>query len=323
MAELPPITSLTVERIYQAYENEAQAWDSAGLSPSSMGTECDRALWYEFRWAAEKKPIEGRKLRLFQTGHREESRMVEDLRRAGVTVLDVDPDTGKQWAVRALGGHVRGKADGACVEVPEAPKTWHLLEIKTHNDKSFKALKRDGVLKAKPGHYAQMQEYMGLLDLKRALYMAANKNDDEIYTERVEFDPVYFMQLMARAERIITADRPPSKAHEDPESKAAFACGWCPAKEVCHFGSFARSHCRTCLHATPIIDDGEDGRWHCARRQKDLTYNEQKVGCAHHLFIPDLVPGEQIDADEKAQTVTYRLNDGAIWTDGPQNGGAA
>jgi hypothetical protein len=40
----------------------------------------------------------------------------------------------------------------------------------------------------------------------------------------------------------------------------------------------------------------------------------QQAGCAMHLYIPDLVPGEQIDAGE--DWVSYRLRDGAEWRDG-------
>ena len=46
----------------------------------------------------------------------------------------------------------------------------------------------------------------------------------------------------------------PAKLHEDPKAKAAFACGWCPAKAICHEGQFARRNCRTCISATPVLD---------------------------------------------------------------------
>ena len=38
--------------------------------------------------------------------------------------------------------------------------------------------------------------------------------------------------------------------------------------------------------------------------------------CPAHLFLPALVPGEQIDSDPEAETVTYRLRDGTNWIDG-------
>jgi hypothetical protein len=31
-----------------------------------------------------------------------------------------------------------------------------------------------------------------------------------------------------------------------------------------------------------------------------------------------MVPAEQVDADLEAGTITYQLDDGSLWTDGPQ-----
>lgn len=315
MAELPQVESATVRAINEARVAEHEHHRSAGLTPSDLGQECQRKGWYTFRWAHEAEQLDGRKLRLFATGHMEEDRLIADLRRAGVQVWDRDPaNPEKQIPVRLLGGHVRGKLDGEAEGVPEAPKTRHVVEAKSHNDKSFKELKRKGVKEAKPLHFAQMQIYMHGRGLTRALYVAVNKNDDEIYTERVEHDAALCLQLLARAERIVTADRAPAKAFEDPTSKMAWACNYCPAKPQCHDGAFAPRNCRTCLHSTAHLDG--DARWSCARHQRDLTLDEQRAGCPYHLFVPDLVPGEQVDASETAETVTYLLADGATWQDG-------
>ena len=46
-------------------------------------------------------------------------------------------------------------------------------------------------------------------------------------------------------------------------------------------------------------------------------------GCDFHLFLPALVPGQQVDADEAAGTVTYQLHDGATWVDAPARRGLA
>jgi hypothetical protein len=81
-------------------------------------------------------------LRLFETGRLEEERLIRNLRRIGVTVLDVDPETGRQWHVQAYGGHFGGSMDGAGLGVPEAPKTRHALEFKTHNARSFAELRQ-------------------------------------------------------------------------------------------------------------------------------------------------------------------------------------
>jgi hypothetical protein len=42
-----------------------------------------------------------------------------------------------------------------------------------------------------------------------------------------------------------------------------------------------------------------------------LAASEQRAACNRHLFIPDLVPGEVIDAGD--DFVTYRMADGSPW----------
>lgn len=286
---------------------------------SELGADCDRALWYRLRWADANEPTDGRKARLFETGNREEARLVDELKAIGIEVWEVDPDSGKQWPLRGAGDHVRGKADGVVLGLPEAPKTPHLLEIKSHSAKNFATLVKKGVQEAYPKHYAQCQLGMHLLGLDRAIYIATCKDTDELHAQRLDCDIEFCLRALARAERVIGSDRAPAKLHDDPASKAAFACAFCPALAVCHGKQFppgdasvSPANCRTCLHAAPVAG----GVWNCARFSKPLTLDEQKQGCPAHLFLPDLVPGEQIDASEDDETVTYRLIDGRVWIDG-------
>lgn len=311
MAEIPKPQGQTVAAIYDTYSRDAQH-ERTYLGMSTFDTDCERAQWYAFRWVSPPQQFDGRMLRLFQTGHREEDRMIADLRRAGVTVEDHDPATGEQWELVASSGHFCGHMDGKASGFPEAPKADHVLELKTHNDKSFTELVRVGVQKAKPGHYAQMQLYMHFAGVDRAYYLAHNKNDDQLHGERVKYDPVFAGAMAVRGERIVRAARPPAKLHEDPTAKMAFACGFCPHAGVCHERRWPRSNCRTCIHSTPI--DG--GRWICELHDHVLTKADQQEGCPWHRFIPDLVPGEQFDVDLVNQKISYRLPDGSVWIDG-------
>lgn len=304
----------TLDKIYAAYEREAERSERTYLGASTMGNECDRALWYQFRWASNPEQFDGRKLRLFETGHREEARMIADLVKAGVTVEERDPETGRQWAIVACNGHFRGHLDGEAFGFAEAPVARHLIEMKTHNEKSFKDLVSKGVALSKPAHMIQMQIYMHYRGLKRAFYMAHNKNTDELYTERVAYDPVMALQIEARANRIINSDIPPPKLYENPQSKMAFACGWCASFGICHGEQMARRNCRTCLSSTPV----ENG-WHCMRHDQELLPEDQRKGCSHHLYIPALVHGEQIDLSDDGQSVTYKMRDGSTWIDGVQH----
>jgi len=314
MPDLPETETATVRAIWSGWEKEQDRSHRTYLGASVLGDPCERKLWYSFRWAHDPETFVGRQLRLFDTGHSQEARMVADLRRAGMDVLDVDPRTEQQFSCTFAGGHGGGHTDGEVSGVPEAPKTDHLLECKTHNHKSFTALKRLGVQGHKPMHYDQMQVYMHLRGYTRGLYLAVNKNDDELYSERIEHDPVHAARLMVKAERIVSAETAPARLHEDPSHKMAWQCGFCPAKGLCHERRFAIRNCRTCLHSTPVMDG--EGTWTCSHpaHPGTLTKEDQKVGCAHHRYLPSLVPGEQVDVDGDA--IAYAMPDGVRWVDG-------
>jgi hypothetical protein len=282
----------TAEMIYRAYESDADDGHRPHLGASLIGHACERYLWLTFRWAKAKK-WPGRMLRLFETGQLEEPRIVANLRRIGVQVHETAPD-GKQWRVSAIGGHFGGSMDAAAVGVPEAPKTWHVLEFKTHNDKSFKELLTKGVEKSKPQHWAQMQTYMGLTGMERAMYVAVCKNDDTIYTERVEFDPTEFAKIMARAERVITAAEPPLRCSNDP---SWYVCKMCDFHPLCHGEEAPDVNCRTCAHSTPVVE-GEDGKWNCREYgEVGLIAQRESHQCSTHRYIPILLEryGKQKD----------------------------
>lgn len=311
MAALPDMGDPVADAIDAAWASREEE-ERTYLGASVAGRPCDRELWYSFRWAVEPEAFSGRMLRLFDTGHVEEARMIAWLRDAGMTVAEVDPATGEQWAITFADGHGGGHADGRVTGVPGAPVVDHLLECKTHNDRSFTDLKKHGVKVAKPEHYAQMQLYMHGLGLTRALYLAKNKNTDELRSERVRYDADFTLKLLARLERIRDAHVAPPRIADDP---AAFACRFCKKVEVCHNGTEARRNCRTCLHSTPVAG----GAWHCDKHDRELSKEEQAAGCASHRFLPALVPFMQTDVDGEFLEVSYLRPDGTVWIDrGPQ-----
>ena len=304
MAELPDISSPTREAIFAGYERDASEGFRTHLGASLIGKACERALWYDFRWTT-KATFPGRVLRLFETGNREEERLVRNLRRTGATVVEVDPQSGRQFRVAAHGGHFGGSLDAVAINLIEAPKTWHVVEFKTHAQKSFTDLAAKKVRESKPQHYAQMQVYMLLTEISRAIYLAVNKNTDDLYVERIELDKAFAAQLLEKAGRIIFAQNPPARIHEDP---TWYQCRFCDHADVCHGKQAAEINCRTCLHATPI-----DGGWHCARHNKSLSEVDQRTACEQHLYLPALIPGEQADAGE--DWVEYVFPDGGHWRD--------
>lgn len=167
----------------------------------------------------------------------------------------------KQWRIFDVNNHFSGSLDGIMLGVPGLdPNEQVLLEFKTHNTKSFVALKNaDGphkVKQAKPQHWGQMQIYMHKKQLKFALYMAVNKNDDDIYLELVEYDPLEGPLQIEKAQRIIAAKQPPNRIGMHP---AWFDCKFCDFKQVCHYAEPMLKNCRTCIHSSPV----EEGQWRC------------------------------------------------------------
>lgn len=315
MPPIPKPTSSTVRAIYAAYEAANEQRDGKTIPASQIAEECARKLFYDYRWTTPHEQIPGRTLRIFETGNLAEERWIENLRMIGCEVVSHE-DNGRQIRVELCSGHVGGYLDSEILGLPEAPKTWHVGEIKSHNLKSFTDLKKRGVKESKPLHYGQMQTYCHARGRSRWVYLAVCKDNDELYVERGEYDAAYVLRLLARAERIIQAHEPPAKLHEDPTAKMAFACGWCKHRGICHEDAWPRSNCRTCLYSSPE----QGGTWSCARFSKPLSLDEQKAGCVAHLYLPSLVPGEQVDASEEEETVTYALRpDGRLWTDGASN----
>lgn len=269
------------------------------LGASIIGHACERYLWLTFRLVSRER-FDGRMLRLFDRGQREEATFVAELRGIGCQVHDVDAN-GQQFGVEAHGGHFRGHMDGVVLGLPEAPATWHVLEFKTHSAKSFKDLQAKGVMAAKPMHYAQMQTYMHLTGMQRALYLAVNKDNDEIYQERIEHHADHAQALIDRAERVIYAPEPPPLLSNDP---AWFECKWCHFHGHCHGTAAPAVNCRTCAHSTPE----RDGTWACERHGHSLNFSAQQAGCQDHRHFPQLLANwaELTDANAEANWVKYR-----------------
>lgn len=308
MAPLPQVRSATALAIDSWYERQPAEPHGVFLRPSGLGNECDRALWYAFRWASQPEAFPPRILRIFQNGHDREARIVEMLKGAGIDVQDRDPETGKQWRAVLIPGLCEGSCDGVAMNVPEAPKTAHLVEIKTMSKARWEAWRRKGVRESDPKYYVQIQLYMHGLGLTRCLFVAENQDSKEIEAERIAYDPAFALAQVERARRIAFAENPPPRVSDDPDN---WLCRKCPSRAVCHDGEAPPRNCRTCLAASVA-----EGGWRCERHGVALDAAAQAAGCPVHLYLPGLVAGDVVTADERAATVTYRMPDGSMWTDG-------
>lgn len=247
------------------------------LGASLIGGECGRAIWYGFRWF-QKSKFSGRLLRLFNRGHLEEGRFIAILLSVGIHVYQQD-ENGNQFRISDFGGHFGGSGDGIAIGFPELPEgSYALLEFKTHNDKSFQKLKKEGVKKAKPEHFIQMQMYLHKMGLFYAMYMAVNKNDDEIYAEIVVIDKYTAPQFLDRAEKLIFSVAAPDRINEN---SSWYQCKYCDYADICHKGALPEMNCRSCIYSNPQ----RDGIWYCRLKDCSLDKQAQLNGCDQYSAL--------------------------------------
>lgn len=305
--QIPPPQNGLVTLIDKRHKEVAGRKPRPHMGASTLGHPCDRWLWLSFRWAVIEE-FDGRILRLFRRGNNEEATILADLELAGVKVETTQ-------AHFTFGGHVSGSADAIVSNVPEAPKTRHIAEFKTHSEKSFNGVAKDGVRKAKPEHWVQMQVYMHGAGLDRALYVAINKNDDSYHIERVHYDKEAAEAAIERGRRISEADRMPEPVAG--ASPAWYQCKICPARDFCHETQLTKEvNCRTCAHSTPR----PDGLWHCAVWDDAIPVPAQRLGCTSHVIHPDLTPWQPVDSPDGVMGV-WEI-DGKVEMNGdPEAGG--
>lgn len=230
MVDLTPYlnrTTALIDRWYEQREAKRGGEQYPTLRVSELGEACARKLWYKFNWVLPPEKFNGKQLRLFDRGNLEEERFIRPLIEMGVQVFN------EQQEVTACDGWLTGHIDGMALGLPEGPKTPHLLEFKTHGQKSYDDLVKNKVQKSKFRHFVQTQVYAYLLGITRIMYLAVNKNTDQIYQERYETDKKFAEAQISRAERIIYAGEPPQRISENPQW---FECKFCYFRDVCHNG---------------------------------------------------------------------------------------
>jgi hypothetical protein len=250
------------------------------LGVSIIGEKCHRKLWYSFRWAKLEKHIPRIK-RLFQRGHLEEPKFADILGWMGFYVRTIDQATNRQYRFTAVNGHYGGSGDSVAL-LPWFQNDEDLrilVEYKTANAKSFAAMKKDGLQKSKPIHYIQMCGYAKAFGIRYGLYLAINKDDDDIHFEFLELDWNVATLMEKKAADIINSQIAPPRISDNP---AWFECKYCAFQDVCHHGECVEINCRSCKHAQPI----ENGQWRCNLWNAVIPDRAAiEKGCSQHESI--------------------------------------
>lgn len=285
----PGVATKIADKIKAEIDLYAQKTYDSGfarrLGPSQIGSECKRRLWYGFRWATREK-FDGRQLRLFNRGHREEDRFSEFLKGIGAKLWTHDETKplryGKpqQYRFSSLEDHFAGNMDGV-VELPESYEVEGplLAEFKTNGTGAgFQKLFKDKLAVAKPDHYAQACIYGKKFGFTHVLYMNVCKNDDDMYVEIAKLDYRLADTLEARANDIIHAKVPPLRISDNP---TFWQCKMCAMSSICHAGSPPAINCRSCKFAKPV----DNGEWFCETHNGVIPKDFIPQGCGNHKAI--------------------------------------
>ena len=192
-------------------ENNRQSRGHLGFS--IIGDEDEHKLWMSFHWCLP-NTFSGRMLRLFDLGNRIEDQVVDNIKESKVCGIASHDKDGNQIRVSSLGGHFSGSCDALLRGVLPPPEEDLVLlgEIKSANDKRFKELQKLGDYELWSETYKwQIHCYMGGLGLTKCMVIVVNKNNSEVYTQIIDYDPNIWEKAQERAERVITSEGPPWK----------------------------------------------------------------------------------------------------------------
>lgn len=215
---------------------EAQPQDErAYLGASSIGHECSRYLWYKYNGHKEK--FDAKTLRRFADGHRTEEVILGWLESCeGITLYTRGSD-GAQIGFETFSGLFKGHYDGVGRGFPQAPSTWHIVEVKCVGEKAFKELEKlkaqdekSAIALWKPEYYSQVQVYMHAEELTRAIHIVATPGARDLISVRTNYDKAHAEAMFAKAKRIIDAKEPPERVG----GPDYFKCRMCGLREVCH-----------------------------------------------------------------------------------------
>ena len=237
--------------IDKSFDDEKTSdYRSKRIGASIVGNPCEAFLAFTIRGFPELL-IPARIKRIFRDGHRIEDFVVKDLRKAGYTVHDKDPYTGKQYEWDKHSGYIVFMADGI-IEGNGLTEPL-LLEVKSMNGSLWDRFKQRGILVSHPKYYDQLQLGMGLSGYRKSVLIAYNKNTSEYWDQTVEFDPVRYHFLLNRATRVLM-----NEAQKVGRDATDWRCKDCSKRLACWEGAPVVEDMRTCAHATPAT-----GGWNC------------------------------------------------------------
>lgn len=193
------------------------------IGASSIGSECWRQIWYEFN-EFEGLEVPNKTKRTWEVGKNLEILVIEWLEATGLNITNTWIDLRDDELP-----YFRGHVDALLMNKDNQPK--EIIEIKTAKDGSFNQFVKNGLKKWQPKYYAQIQSYMGMSGIHSASILVLNKDNSDLFDEKVPFSPEFYESLKNKAKAIHDSKTEPPRISGNP---LWFTCKTCRFRKECH-----------------------------------------------------------------------------------------
>jgi hypothetical protein len=198
------------------------------LGASAIGSECLRKI--QFDWLCD--PVFPARIKdIFARGHH-----AEDITRQHLIAAGFKFARPEQLGFKAVDGFFRGHADGIIIAGPEVPALQYpcIWENKCLNNKGWKAIERDGLVKLHASYARQIAIYQAYLDVTNpALFTVINADTCERLHFLVPFDAQLAQAMSDRAVTVIEATRAGELLSRITENADDWRCKICSHRDRC------------------------------------------------------------------------------------------
>lgn len=154
----------------------------------------------------------------------------------------------EEQEVRAIGlvGHIDGllshnpwKCSGKnwVSDDPVCPGEDLVLELKSTNYRNYNRIKKEGIT---PYYEAQIQSYLGASGNKKALFVVKNKDNGDLHSCLVDYNPVVFSHYESKIKEILSSRKAEDIGKDfslTEEGELVWQCKACPFNSECWKGS--------------------------------------------------------------------------------------
>lgn len=231
----------TLEAVHRAVESLATKEKLRNyLGASQAGGKCDRKNHYDLV-RAPKSPKKAKLIYAAEDGYRCEEVIAQRLRMVEGIELWTHDENGKQFEFTDLDGKFRGHPDGIIKGLIQSPKTLHIWENKSKNQKLFDEFKKAKDQYGEKAclenwhfeYYVQAQILMHYFEMTRHYMTVCLAGARDIASCRTDYHKSFALAQIDKAKRLLAGAESGSVPTRISERREFWLCKFCDYHEHC------------------------------------------------------------------------------------------